>query len=952
VSESLGGILGGTDSVRYNGTKGGYTLGANVENLVLGSGTTGTGNALDNDITGNFLNNKLFGLAGDDILDGVLGDDTLDGGKGEDFLRGGAGSDTYIVDSVFDFVDENLADPGIDTVRSSVTFSLATGSGQAAGDVESLILTGTAAINATGSAIANTLIGNSGKNLLVGLDGDDTLNGGAGADTLEGGAGNDTYFVSSKAVQIREIARDTGDTIVSSISVDLNGVQFTEIEFVKLAGNAALNATGNDAENELTGNAVANKLAGGGAADLLEGLNGNDTLDGGTGDDTLVGGAGNDTYLVDSTSDLVSGELAGRSGGTDTVFSSAIDVTLTDNVENLVLLAGAANGRGNASNNRMIGNDTANVLLGSDGNDTLIGGGGDDELDGGTLGKDLMIGGAGDDTYYADDGDMVNESKASGGIDVVFYRGSIGYVLGANIEDLLLESSAVPVFGTGNLLDNHIDGNREDNKLRGLAGEDSLTGGGGNDTLDGGSGADRMDGGIGDDLYIVDNPADEVRESIAGGYDTVESFISFNLTDNGTTVRGEFEALRLTGSAAINGTGNALSNVISGNSGANTLDGGEGLDTLEGGAGNDSLIGGDDFDLLLGGSGNDRLTGGGDESVDALNGGVGADTMDGDGGNDIYHVDNAKDVIIEASDLPGGIDTVYATVSYTLPGNVERMDLHGRGAVTGVGNGLANIVSGSEEANKLFGLDGDDSVLGEGGNDTLDGGIGNDTMGGGFGNDTYHVDSVFDVIRESVNFADGVDTVITTVSYSLAPPEFDNIENLTLASGAGDIAGTGNGLANIITGNERDNDIRGADGNDTVFGGSGIDFLGGGAGNDSLNGGIGDDFLIGSDGDDTMDGGTGKDTFFYDSVLDGHDLIRGFDGNAAGGQDVLDMEALFDNLGTATADRIGRIQVIDRGANVNVRVDTDGNGAFDLFVATLQSSNAITAGADIVVGTL
>jgi Ca2+-binding RTX toxin-like protein len=88
--------------VQCSGTKSSYTLGANLEDLVLVSGTTATGNALNNQIDGNFLNNKLLGLAGDDTLDGGVGDDTLTGGTGKDSLIGGAGSDLYIVDNAAD----------------------------------------------------------------------------------------------------------------------------------------------------------------------------------------------------------------------------------------------------------------------------------------------------------------------------------------------------------------------------------------------------------------------------------------------------------------------------------------------------------------------------------------------------------------------------------------------------------------------------------------------------------------------------------------------------------------------------------------------------------------------------------------------------------------------------------------------------------------------------------
>ncbi|MEY4352079.1 MAG: hypothetical protein RLZZ609_320, partial [Cyanobacteriota bacterium] len=67
------------------------------------------------------------------------------------------------------------------------------------------------------------------------------------------------------------------------------------------------------------------------------------------------------------------------------------------------------------------------------------------------------------------------------------------------------------------------------------------------------------------------------------------------------------ENLTLTGSAAINATGNGKANVLTGNSSNNSLTGGAGNDTLTGGAGNDTLIGGAGFDVLTGGAGDDRF---------------------------------------------------------------------------------------------------------------------------------------------------------------------------------------------------------------------------------------------------------------------------------------------------------------------------------------------------------
>ena len=65
------------------------------------------------------------------------------------------------------------------------------------------------------------------------------------------------------------------------------------------------------------------------------------------------------------------------------------------------------------------------------------------------------------------------------------------------------------------------------------------------------------------------------------GLDTVQSSITY-------TLGAEIENLTLTGNGSINGTGNALDNVLTGNSGNNTLNGGAGADTLIGGTGTDT----------------------------------------------------------------------------------------------------------------------------------------------------------------------------------------------------------------------------------------------------------------------------------------------------------------------------------------------------------------------------
>jgi len=236
--------------------------------------------------------------------------------------------------------------------------------------------------------------------------------------------------------------------------------------------------------------------------------------------------------------------------------------------------------------------------------------------------------------------------------------------------------------------------------LLGFGGNDSLRGGAGNDRLDGGTGHDAMYGGDGDDTYVVDNVGDIIGEpDAAGGKDTVEASVTYALS-------GNVETLVLTGRAAIDGTGNALDNVIRGNDAANILTGMGGNDLLVGGLGADTLIGG-----------------------------TGADRMEGGSGDDLYYVDNAGDTVVEAAN--DGRDSASAAISYTLTANVEDLLLTGVAVLDGTGNDLANMITGNSAANRLVGGAGTDTLNGAGGADILTGGADEDVLIGGFGSDIF-----------------------------------------------------------------------------------------------------------------------------------------------------------------------------------------------------------------------
>jgi serralysin len=224
-----------------------------IEKLVL----TGT-NVLS--ATGNSEANALIGNDAANVLNGLGGVDTMTGGKG---------NDTYYVDNSGDRAIEKVNE-GTDTVYSSASYNLA------GTFIETLVLTGTDALSATGNSQANTLVGNDGAN---------TLNGLGGADRMTGGKGDDIYHVDNAGDRTIELANEGVDTVFSSVSFNLSGVF---VERLVLTGANGLSATGNTQSNRLTGNDGANTLSGLGGADILDGGRGSDTLIGGTGSDRFA----------------------------------------------------------------------------------------------------------------------------------------------------------------------------------------------------------------------------------------------------------------------------------------------------------------------------------------------------------------------------------------------------------------------------------------------------------------------------------------------------------------------------------------------------------------------------------------------------------------------------------------------------------------------------------------
>ncbi|MDL9996992.1 peroxidase family protein [Variovorax sp. J22P240] len=830
----------------------------------------------------------------------------------------------------------------------------------------------------TGTNGPDTLTGTAGDDLLLGLGGNDTLNGlagndvlvgGAGTDTLNGGLGNDTYVFG---------LADGNDTINEPVNATSGGDADRIV--IQAAGTAltGLNAQDNNtntANGSLVVNfngqsvTVAGHFTGGNAQTGVERINFNDG--------SFAG------YLLGVDDYIISRQ--DPTGGSRTLDFSASTV-----------------------NNFIVGEQgTSDVITGGSGNDLIFGGTGDNQLNGG-LGDDLLVGGSGagdndvldggldadtmvglngNDTYIVDDvADVVVEALAQGTDEVQTELAAYSLELIANVENLTYTGIDADQFvGTGNTLNNVIsggdladtlsglggndtlnggigadildggDGNDtlnagdDDDTLLGGIGNDTLNGGDGNDTLDGGVGNDAMNGGAGDDTFLVDSATDTVIEGGGGGTDTVQSTITYTITDI------DVENLTLLGTGNINGTGNGAANVLTGNAGNNVLTGGGGSDTASyatatagvtvslaiagaqatGGAGTDTLA---TIENLLGSAFNDTLTGSGTAGtgiVNLLSGGAGNDTLG-------VTIDNVRDT------LDGGAGT--DTANYTAYAAALTVNLGGAApiVVTGSGNNAANsdVLVGIEN---FTGGGGGDTITGSTANNVLNGGGGNDTINyaigggadtidGGAGTDTLNItgvgnNDVLDVVLTGTTITSmeggtvtGVESVIANLGGAADTLSYGATTTAVTVnlSGAVDTATGFTSIASILN-------ITGGAGNDNLTGDAGANTLNGGAGTDTINGGAGGDILIGGIGADTINSGAANDNvqdiFRFSATTEFGDVVTNFDADGAAGVD--DRIEFTGALNTAW----------DDGNNNDAFLFSSGNGAAGTINVTVGQGN-------------
>ncbi|QIG95967.1 hypothetical protein [Bradyrhizobium sp. 6(2017)] len=493
---------------------------------------------------------------------------------------------------------------------------------------------------------------------------------------------------------------------------------------------------------------------------------------------------------------------------------------------------------------------------------------------------------------YADTGDGDQTVTGTASNDVILIGSGNKNIDAGDGDDVLMVKidQSAPTTPSGDMV-----------TLNGGSGDDIINAGNASGTVDGGAGADVMIGGYVNTVFYVDNALDQVSDPSTTDHDTVVASLDYVLPDG-------VEELQLTGDAQI-GIGNAEDNTVVGNGGDNALNGLSGSDTMVGGAGNDTYFVDDPGDVVTEGvnegtdivhssisyalganlenltlAGTENISGSGNSLANAitgnagdnvLNGAAGPDGLTGGLGNDTYYVDDPGDIVVE--NTGEGTDTVHTTINYSLTANVENLVLDGSGNLFGIGNALANVLTGNSGSNLLYGGDGNDTasggaaldvlVLGNG-DDYGDAGDGNDYIYAGAGNDVLIGGTGLDVLLGE----DGNDVEYGGSGFNYL---FGGAGTDTLI-GSGGTAGSdvnvmyGEAGADYLYGGQGTNYFYGGTGVDTMFGGSGLNIFisSGETDGNVIYGGSGQNYVYGSNGGDTVTGGSGVDVFLMGTGAD------------------------------------------------------------------------------------
>ncbi|AMW35851.1 hypothetical protein HEQ62_10535 [Haematospirillum jordaniae] len=885
-------LKGGAGDDLLHGYAGADTLlGEDGDDRLYGGAGTDT-------LDGGTGDDTIKGGDGNDTLRGGEGNDTLKGDAGDDTLTGGAGADRFVFASAAETVGDVITDfkAGEDRIDLSgagdlvfsedgaherALWTVVEGEnlrllGDTDGHVDSadinMLLQGVTSVGAdafgfqaalrsgvldsgnqtgpvtldlsshpaiqkarggagddriTGNARDNHLQGGTGADVLVGGAGSDVLDGGAGADTLTGGSGADRFVFASAAETVGDVITDFE---AGEDRIDLSG-----------AGDLVFSEDGPRAGALWT---------------VAEGEN--LRLRGDTDGDATTAEV---DILLSQASHLGAADV----GATVVARGTTLDATSATAAVTLDLAAFAGT-------DTAIGGAGDDTILGTEGDDTLSGGAGDDTLTG-DEGHDVLTGGAGHDELTGGDGDDTLTGGADGdrltggaGADRFVYT-TAAETRGDVITDFTVGEDRIDLSAVGDFVFS-VEGPRA-RSLWTARDENGL----------------HLRGDTDGDAKTA-----EVDLTLSG----VESLKSFDLglmpvwgnaLDVSTSEVGVTADMRRHADIASM-TGGRGDDVFTGTSGKNALFGQDGNDTLDGHEGDDSLYGGAGADRLTGGAGHDRFvyttaaeTRGdvitdfkaGEDRIDLSavgefafsEGGPRARSLwlrrgedgsmrllgDTDGNADTAEVDLHLGVVESLTTHDLGVTTRIAGDMIDAGLATDSVELHvtdWTGVRKARGGAGADVLTGNDRNNHLYGQGGDDRLYGRDMDDHLDGGDGDDRLYGEGGDDTLEGEAGNDTLEGG-----------------------DGNDNLKGGSG--------------------DDLLQGEKGNDVLEGGTGHDTLEGGAGSDALDGGDGDDVLRGGEGADTLTGGAGSDRFVYNTVSETTgDRITDF----TSGEDRLDMSAL------------------------------------------------------------
>ena len=461
------------------------------------------------------------------------------------------------------------------------------------------------------------LVAGAGDDLISAGAGDDVILAGTGADTIDGGAGLDTLSFSSS---------DGG--VLLNLETDVHGglAQGDSITGVEVI----IGSNGNDTifadENavEIAGVVGDDFISGGSGGNTLLGGSGSDTIVGGLGNDIIDGGSGNDLLLLLGTvsefdfESIANGFIISGSQGTDSV-TGVEGVRFSDNVFiNLTELANV----GNASASNLNGATFPGIsFTGAGVNIGVIEVGNETANDLGV--PETGFTSAADTVYFVADVNNPNATQEAinAGADIALQVAQlitqVGSFIGTQFADTF----------TGSIGSENVSAGGGDDTLTGFEGNDTLSGDGGNDIIAGGDGDDLLLGGLGadnisggagnDTLSFADAPTGVVFDLTDSSQNTgaaigdVVSDVEFLIGSGGNdrlVVTGDFSQVDGAGGDDIIRAASFVNTVLNGGDGNDTIFGGDGDDQIDGGGGDDVISGGAGNDFLVGGFGTDTLS--------------------------------------------------------------------------------------------------------------------------------------------------------------------------------------------------------------------------------------------------------------------------------------------------------------------------------------------------------